>query len=253
MNCTVVCPIYTPILKRSEEFALINNIQKLSKYKFELLIADNLPTEYYQKFIKDNVLLRLVPNNHLSSITSYNKFIMSPVFWEMFDSEFVLICQYDAWIFSDQLEPWLNKKYDYIGAPWFKGFVNAKPNSPLIMKVGNGGLSLRKTKTMLKVIKDFSIGQALIDSVLKLKRLKLYYLIKLYLSPKGCNEDKFFSYCVDHLIYYQVAPITDSISFSFEINPEVLYKMNKGILPFGCHGWDKYSTEFWKQFIPILQ
>ncbi len=251
MNCTIVCPIYTPMLKRNEELALINNIQKLAKYRFELLIADNLLIEYYRKFVRGNVLITLVPYKHLSSITSYNQFLMSSTFWELFDTEFVLICQYDAWIFSDELDPWLKRNYDYIGAPWFKGFINAKSNSPLLKKIGNGGLSLRKRKTMLKVIEDFSFIQALLDAMFKIKRLKLYYLIKLFLSSKGCNEDKFFSYCVDHLVYYRVASIKDSIKFSFEINPEVLFKMNQEILPFGCHGWDKYSTQFWKKFIPI--
>ena len=48
---------------------------------------------------------------------------------------------------------------------------------------------------------------------------------------------------------YKVAGIEDAIKFSFEVNPALLYKMNKHQLPFGCHAWEKYDPVFWKDYI----
>ena len=50
---------------------------------------------------------------------------------------------------------------------------------------------------------------------------------------------------------FKVAPVEDAAKFSFEVNPSLLYKMNNNQLPFGCHGWEKYEPEFWKQYIPM--
>lgn len=251
MTCTVVCPIYKSTLNKQEALALQNNIEKLKGHRFVLLIADNINLYFYEKFRQNKVCFKVIDQKHFASIKSYNSFLMSVRFWELFSTEFILICQYDAWVFSDQIGFWINKPYDYIGAPWFKGFLNARPDSNLI-KVGNGGFSLRNRSSMIRVLTEFSVSKSIIDALKTLNWLKLYYLIKNALSVKGCNEDKFFCYCVDHIENYQIAPISEALKFAFEINPEKLYDLNNSKLPFGCHGWDKYSTEFWKKYIPEL-
>ena len=51
--------------------------------------------------------------------------------------------------------------------------------------------------------------------------------------------------------FFKIPSPKDAINFSFESNPELLYKMNNECLPFGCHAWEKYGKHFWKQFIKI--
>lgn len=35
--------------------------------------------------------------------------------------------------------------------------------------------------------------------------------------------------------------------FSFEVNPGFLFEQKAFKFPFGCHAWEKYEPEFWKQ------
>ena len=37
-----------------------------------------------------------------------------------------------------------------------------------------------------------------------------------------------------------------ALEFSFEAMPSYLYKLNNNVLPFGCHAFEKYETDFWK-------
>jgi len=40
-----------------------------------------------------------------------------------------------------------------------------------------------------------------------------------------------------------------ALSFSFQVNPRLLYEVNSRRLPFGCHGGFKYDLAFWEPFI----
>ena len=65
-------------------------------------------------------------------------------------------------------------------------------------------------------------------------------------------EDIFFGYRLKEKgIKMNIAPISEAIKFSFEINPKLLLEMNNNILPFGCHAWWKYDLDFWKNHIKI--
>lgn len=56
-----------------------------------------------------------------------------------------VLCSMSPWSIEDFL------RYDYIGAPWIDRWHG--------MDVGNGGLSLRKTKTMIRIIKSFKFKE----------------------------------------------------------------------------------------------
>jgi len=67
---------------------------------------------------------------------------------------------------------------------------------------------------------------------------------------EGRNEDGFFSIYAKNLDKsFRVAPPDVAMHFSFECQPERLYKMTNQKLPFGCHAWQKYNPEFWSNFI----
>ena len=65
--------------------------------------------------------------------------------------KYILIYQLDAWVFSDQLDFWIEQGYDFIGAPLFEGFH--KGNSINFVRGLNGGLSLRSIQTSIRLIK----------------------------------------------------------------------------------------------------
>ena len=60
-----------------------------------------------------------------------------------------MIYQLDCLVFSDKLLEWCELDYDYIGAPL--PVSKSDPDKGL-SRAGNGGLSLRKAKSFLKVL-----------------------------------------------------------------------------------------------------
>ena len=180
---------------------------------------------------------------------TYNKLLLSFDFFQRFRGyEYILIHQLDGFVFEDRLCEWCNKDYDYIGAPWlgldwpndivkklwkpfwahlfiFKDLFHKKDNL-----VGNGGFSLRKVQTSLKVIR-------LLDRYAS--RWENWEL----------NEDVFWSIYVSRLLpFYSVPDANTAARFSLEKMPHEGMVLNGGIIPFGCHAWEK-SLEFWRQYI----
>jgi hypothetical protein len=63
-------------------------------------------------------------------------------------------------------------------------------------------------------------------------------------------EDIFWGSYIPHFFrWFKVGSIPDAISFAFEVNPRVLYRLNSNQLPMGVHAWEKYDINFWKPFI----
>ena len=64
------------------------------------------------------------------------------------------------------------------------------------------------------------------------------------------NEDEFWSFIAPRYFKdFKVADFECAMYFSFETQPRRLYKTTNNKLPFGCHAWQKYDPEFWKEFI----
>jgi hypothetical protein len=76
----------------------------------------------------------------------YNDILVSEKFWKDIQKtgcEHSLIFQTDTVLLRDNVDDYLT--YDYVGAPWA---IEFEPG----LRVGNGGLSLRKVSTMLDII-----------------------------------------------------------------------------------------------------
>ena len=81
---------------------------------------------------------------------AYSRVLVSVHFWAILRAQHVLVFQLDSILCS--MSPWKVHdflEYDYIGAPWIDRFYG--------MDIGNGGLSLRKVKTMVHIIKTFPL------------------------------------------------------------------------------------------------
>lgn len=88
----------------------------------------------------------------ISNSSSYSKLLASTRFWSALKAQYVLIFQTDSVLCS--MSPWTTEdflQYDYIGAPWIDRWYG--------MDIGNGGLSLRKTKTMVRITKAFIFNE----------------------------------------------------------------------------------------------
>lgn len=174
------------------------------------------------------------------SIDSYNRLMLSNSFYERFTGfEYMLIYQPDAFVFSDCLSSWCVQGFDYIGAPWPAGdqvyphnFPGAHRlhrffpfwNKPRTYYVGNGGLSLRKVSSCLRMLQDHADLAA----------------------RWPCNEDIFWPHIASidegryHLPSKELAA-----RFAIEHDPKRQIEASEGQLPFGCHGWLKIETDFW--------
>lgn len=193
-------------------------------------------------------------DNYFINMVGYNRLMLATGFYERFlNYKYVFIYQTDGYVFRDELEDWCRKDYDYIGAPWIPKERNDKPyyriyvsarklinkllkrkdRSMQYYKVGNGGVSLRKTELFrsITITDKVNIGK--------------------YISNLGksslFNED----------IYWSLAPISkpdykEALRFAFDMNPSVCYKLTHNQLPFCCHSFSKPKFwKFWKNHIEL--
>lgn len=253
-QCIVIFPVYRKLLPA--ELQSLEQAVKMTPYFPQVFIApesfspndsfgtlSTLPTEYFDK-------------HFFEGISGYNRLMLSTEFYQRFkDYKYILIHQTDAYLFKPELEYWCNRDYDYIGAPWYKpgSKINTKIYRFLARylkfaishkkrirflrrnNVGNGGLSLRKTATFIEVLENASKP-----------------LLEKYMNMDGhiYNEDVFWGIeasiiCKD----YKKPDWKEALRFAFERYPENAYNEINQQLPFGCHAYNIYGVEFWKQFI----
>lgn len=235
MKCAVVIPVYKSSLNDNELISLKRTVSLLYNYDIILVGPENLDYSIYIKEYKD-FKIELFRSAYFNNISGYNQLMMSSSFYDRFKNyDYILICQLDAYVFKDELLEWCQKNYDYIGAPWIVApptvSNNKKPlidfAKKMVGTVGNGGFSLRKVKTHLRISKTLSL-------------FKKFF-------PK--NEDFFWCYIVPKFFKFKRPTASEALNFAFELAPALSFKKNNKQLPFGCHAWEKYEPEFWKDYI----
>jgi hypothetical protein len=250
----VVVPIYRSFFGELEEESFLQCYAVLSNYDIVLVQPEGLDTSFItSKYPK--VQVEYFPKPFFQSIDGYNELLLSSIFYERFiQSEFILIYQLDAFVFSDQLAQWCAKDYDYVGAPWIatqekfplkqinallKPFKShrTKRRDVIFYKVGNGGFSLRKTATHLKIATEQK------DVIQKLLADKERDLCAI--------EDVFWSIRAPELYpNFKIPLYQEALGFAMDRKPELALKLNNNQMPFGCHGINKNKvTHFWNPFL----
>ncbi|MBD2753316.1 DUF5672 family protein [Spirosoma validum] len=269
MRCAIVIPVYKENLTKEEYASLKQIFIVLPKLKYFLICGDNFDSKNYELIIeayKDvDYSIKRFRNKYFASINGYNELLLKPKFYKTFSEyDYILIYQLDAWIFRDELDYWCNLNYDYIGAPWFVGMEFAT-NSSVFLGIGNGGFSLRKVKSQIKVLETFHYLKPISYFFKKFKENKsIKSLLSIIANATFRNntfyifnnwdsqEDFFWGYIVSQqFTWYKIPSLDLAMRFSMEVNGSILYEMNDFNLPFGCHAWEKYNKEFWSQFIHI--
>ena len=245
MKAAIVIPIYKTEL---------TEIEKISLNQCNKVLGDN--DIFYASPKGLNPSEKLLPfkneefdPEYFKDIQGYNRLMLESHFYERFlNYDYILIYQLDAFVFRDELATWCDKNYDYIGSPWIatqnifskllKPFASKKikKRAPIFFKVGNGGFSLRKTKTFYEISKKLENN---IKEQLKNKE-EIYAI-----------EDVFWSLKVPAFFpEFSIPDYKEAVKFSIDRKPELALKLNKNELPFGCHGINKGKViKFWK---PIL-
>lgn len=266
---SVVIPIYKITPSADEIKSLTQCFKILNKYPIRFVCPQQLDVKVYKEIASshNNYDFIFFDEKYFKGVEGYNRLLLEASFYRKFnDSEFMLIYQLDAWVFSDQLSYWCSKKYDYIGSPW----IDRVENNQLFFypKGGNGGFSLRNVEAHVRVLSTFKIIQSPAQvwhyhqkfhtTVHLIIRLPLIALRMLgwqnnsFFEIKNTtyNEDVFWSKTAPAFnADFQVAPVNEELKFSTEMHPSAIYEMNDKKLPFGCHAWMKFEPEFWARFI----
>lgn len=272
----VVIPVYKAFinLKDYELISWFQGINVLRARTFCLACPATLDVSGYTRELDKQGIqyeLQRFPAAAFTDIDAYNKLMLSKAFYQRFASyDYILTYQLDALVFRDDLAHWCGLGYSYVGAPWFEGF-NPGPETARLWKVGNGGFTLRKVASCLRVLNTFSsiwtqpevvkwyfrYGRKRgLQSLPKIiKRLVLgnntHWLFNdFYLLREKFQEDYFWGVvCSEKFDWYKVPAPEEALKFSFEVSPRRMYALNDFQLPTGCHAWEKYDPDFWKPFI----
>ncbi len=260
MNCAIVIPVYKENPGANELHSLVQCAKIFAKRDIRLICPVNLHVGIYEQVFKNcNFCVARFDSSYFESLSAYSKLLLKPEFYMRFSEyDFMLIYQLDAWVFRDELDYWCNQGFSYIGAPWFVG-------DKLSAIAGNGGFSLRNINDMIKILSNKQAikynPREYAASYLKSSDLKTIFNVAYnYLMHFFCeipfwesttlNEDyAIVKYSKKFMKEFKCAPPNIAMKFSFEVHPEILYKMNGYKLPFGCHGYLKYNPEFWEKFI----
>lgn len=228
-RATIVVPVYKDALAWNEKISLWRILEVFKNHTITFVLQEGRSFDYLPKCNK-RIRQLTVPVRWLQSLAGYNSMMLSTAFYELFvDYEHILVGQLDTFVFEDRLEDFCQLEYDYYGAPWpvYWRWRNIE-GKKVPLTVGNGGFSLRRVS-------------ACREALLRHKELAMNW---------EYSEDMFWSYIGEHLSQtFKCAPLKVARAFSVEAEPEHYIRRNGGKLPFGCHGWQRYSKKFYARAI----
>jgi Protein of unknown function (DUF5672) len=189
-------------------------------------------------------------DRHFRTHRDYSRLMQSADLYRRFERyEFVLVHQLDCIVFSDDLPRWCEEGYDYVGAPWVRRGADGRP---FFTGVGNGGLSLRRVESFLRVLERRARVAVAARHVGGLARrvLREPRRARQLLRDRYVYEDKFWSQEAPRLQPgFRIPPAETAVAFAFESEPRFCFEQNGGQLPFGCHKWRAHDPEFWAPYL----
>lgn len=233
-NCAVLIPIYKKQLDEDELFSVKTSLSNLQGHDIYWIAPDALDLSYYNQNF-GTIMPIYFDSDYFKNIAGYNKLLTSTFFYETFIKyEFCLICQPDAIVLKPELNQWLEKPYDYIGAPWPNGYsLKIQTNNIPIYEgirctafIGNGGLSLRRNRACIDLLKEF-------DDVAKIW------------GSQGHAEDLYFAFMGQISKAFRIPNIMTAALFSHDIDPIYLFNFIGNKIPMAVHAWSKYDRSHW--------
>lgn len=242
MKAVVIIPAYKPQFDADEEACVQRYVKVFSERELVFVLPEGLNSSYYAKRFP-GVGQRRFAAEYFKGIRGYNRLLLSDVFYAAFERyEYMLIAQPDAvlWQNEDRLDEFMERGYDYIGAPWEpprriwewtfpkkKGFPGFRircckgKNDGIVM--GNGGFSLRHIAHCRELIREFG-------------HRKIYWFWKR-------NEDIFFGvFGRDSRRGFVPAPIADGRAFAAEYH--LRDRVKNSDIPYAVHGWQKDFSDY---------
>jgi len=263
--CAIVIPIYKKEIDKDERKSLNQCLNVLSNFPIVIVAPKSLDLSAYN--LPDNIKIIRFNDAFFKNINGYNQLMLSLKFYKSFSNyEYILIYQLDSFVFKDDLAYWCNKGYDYIGAPWKDVLVDYQ-RGKIDFGVGNGGLSLRKVSSFIKVLKswhtiydfDFLIKRSLkgvtgLNLTVAFFKIMYYYFFKNNYNYRfngyDRNEDCFWGIIVPKKIrWFKIPNIEEASNFALDENMDYFITFIKDKIPMGCHAWQKNYNAYWKYYI----
>jgi len=234
----VLIPVHRQRLESHEAMALEQCFRILGRHPIIAIAPASLEFDY----LKGRAEVITFDPGHFTSAKSFSKLQLTGEFYGTFSRyRHILMYQLDAFVFRDELLHWCSQDFDYVGAPWLNaGFpvsFQLRQSFPWWLKVrwrlgldrggrvGNGGFSLRKVSTCAAV----------------LRRLAKFAAQWPY------NQDIFWAVAAPNFCpRFKIPSVEKALEFAFEVDPRECFLRNGSRLPFGCHAWMKYDTDFWR-------
>jgi hypothetical protein len=275
----ITIPIYRETLSALEIQSVNRCIEILSDYSIYFICHDKLNINFYKTHFQKIKKYKFFHEKYFESLKGYNTLLLNVEYYNAFSNyKYMLLYQTDCYVFKDELLLWANKGYDYLGGIWFDSFHKNPDFGAQFWYPGNGGFSLRNIKNIIHVLnskKKLKNWKQLMEEKKKLgetKGLKTFkhtvlFILKMfgyknsvsfYAQHFDNNEDVFFADLHKKYGLLKVPALEDALMFSWDSNPEFLYKKLKK-LPFGCHAWYredkpyKNNKSFWFNIITNLQ
>ncbi|MGH9349576.1 MAG: DUF5672 family protein [Vicinamibacterales bacterium] len=243
-----------------EEIAFRHVRHYLSRYDQYVLIPDDHPA-IYPGFIPKRFAPRF-----FGSAQAHGRLLLSEAFYRAFlDYEYILIYHLDALVFADELLEWCGAGYDFIGAPWLRS-----PDTPHItaQKVGNGGFSLRRVRSFLRVLRSKAyfvdpdeywrrycersgpLARAVNWPRKHVKRLGWFNDVRWHVKwavHGDVHEDRFWAeYATQYDPAFRIAPVDVAMRFAFEAEPRACFERIGRRMPFGAHRWQTFDRAFYE-------
>jgi hypothetical protein len=239
MKSIALIPIYKSRFSSEEERNVKHSLSNLygQDCVVSWLAPENIDRSYYDGEYCD-INWSFHNPTYFRSVRDYSRLLLSEDFYVRYLSyEFILIVQPDSVVLRPTLNYWLDQPYDYIGAPWPKGWEYPLPvrSGETVRSincrafVGNGGLSLRRTSKI----------HALLNSYDDARRAW---------SEVGNPEDLLISMTATLSPNILIPTIGAASMFSRELDKELLQFLTGIELPFGLHG-EKNVTDFFDNFL----
>jgi len=261
----IIVPVYQIELSDDE----LTSVKQLSKvmghHKIIIVCPERLELP---KVVSHWEAVRFSPE-FFRGIDGYNNLMLCSEFYQQFQQyKDILIHQLDCLVFRDELSKWSARGFSYVAPPWFGKFWN-DPKLGL-WRVGNGGFSLRRTSSALKVLgmrvpkgTMKSAGERAAQSYIDQKNSSNHYRASQHpvsnvenglvsveddLREYPLNEDLFWSFEAPLLEpSFRIPTAKEALTFAFEKAPRWCYRKNWLRLPMGCHAWAKEDRAFWEK------
>ncbi len=219
----IVVPVYRTELTWYEKISLARLYAVLPHYPIVFVSPEGLALP---EAVRQGRPVMVFPGEFFTSVAAYSRLLLSQQFYTRFrDFEYMLIYQLDAFVFVDLLQEFCSLGYDYIGGPWQlqNSLHKVRPGKYKIYHVGNGGFSLRRIEACCRL------------------------LAKCQGNPRydGWGEDTFWGIAGHEDSEFRLAPLRIAYAFSIDTLAERCYRKNGSQLPFGCHGWPRFSRDFY--------